>query len=96
MSSSDGGGYSLWTVVKAVLITVGLIYLMSIVTWFAQWATVLVAIGGVGYLTYRVARALPKADEKPRPKLLATESTFEEKMRQLEHDERVLDRKIGL
>ena len=95
MSSNEGGGYSLWTVIKAVLITVGVIYLVSLASWFAQWMTVLLALGGVGWIAYTVTRGLPKP-EQAKPKLLATESTFDERMRQLEHDERVLDRKIGL
>ncbi len=92
---SDGeGGFSLWTLVKAVLIVVGVIYLVSLVTWFAQWAVVLLAVGGVGYLGYRVARALAPA--KNETKLLTSESPYDQRLRQLEDEERVLDRKLGL
>ena len=102
MSDGEGGGYSLWTVIKAVLITLGAIYLMSVISWFAQWAVVLLAVGGIGYLGYRVASALaPGRKELPAPrtappKMLASETPFDQRMRQLEDEERVLDRKLGL
>ena len=66
MSGSDEGGYSLWTVIKVVLIVLGAVYVMSLVTWFAQWAIVLLAVGGVGYLGYRVSRAALPSEKKPK------------------------------
>ena len=90
---SDGGeesGIGIWTIAKTVVITAGLIYLVSLVTWFAKWATVLVAVAGMGYLGYRIAEALPRQRKSER-KLLRTESTFDTRMRQLEEEERVLD-----
>ena len=95
MSDNDGGGYSLWTVIKAVLITLGFVYLISVVTWAAQWLTIALAIGGVGLVAYKLTRTFAPAKEKEQ-KLLTSEPTFDQRMRQLEHEERALDRKLGL
>lgn len=98
--NGQGGGYGLWTVIKAVLIVVGLIYLVSLLTWAVQWGVVALAVGGVGYLCYRVARAMNAQKALPpgesSKKLLATESSFDKRLRELENEERLLDHKIGL
>lgn len=94
MSSNGEGGFTLWTVVKVALITAGLLYIVSLFTWFAQWATILVAIGGVGYLGYKIASVPTSRPAKP--KMLASEAPFDARLRQLEAEERVLDRKIGI
>lgn len=104
MSDSGQGGYGLWTVVKAVLIVVGLIYLIQLLTWAVHWGVIALAVGGTGYVVYRLAtgfgsskKALPEG--KRSRKLLTNQkklSPFDKRLRELEEEERLLDHKIGL
>ena len=89
--NGQGGGYGLWTVVTVVLIVVGLIYLISLINWFIHWGVIALAIGGTGYVVYRIARGMPAKKTLPAPqrapkKLLASESPFDKRLRELESE----------
>ena len=91
---SNEGGMGFWDVAKIVLLTAGAIYLVSLVTWLAHWGVIAVAVGGVGYLAWQVSAAFNGNETKP--KLLTAETPFDQRLKQLQHEERELDRQIGL
>ena len=92
---SDGDkGIGIMTIVKIVLLTAGAIYLLNLLTWFAHWGVMLGSVAGVGFLMYKLGTALKKPSAQP--KQLASERTYAQKLADLERQERLLDREIGV
>lgn len=85
----------LWIVLKTVIATAGVIYVVHLLTWFMHWGVILAAVGGVGFVAYRVANALNGASVSD-TKLLTRESSFEDEMARLDAEDRALDRTLGV
>ena len=84
-----------WIIAKTVVATAGIIYLVSLATWFAHWAVVFGAVAGVGLIGYKASQLL-KRPQQPAPKQLRSESPFDRRFAELEAEERVLDHEIGI
>lgn len=82
-----------WLVAKTVVATAGVIYLLSLLSWFAHWMIVLGALGGVGYVAFKLA---PGSKPQQPPKQLQTEAAYRERLAQLEAEERLLDAEVGI
>ena len=85
---------SFLTIAKTVLMTAGVIYLVSLAIWFAHWATIIAAIAGVGYLVWRMSGLTSKTDKSARQ--LGHESSYEHELARLEAEERRIDSQIGI
>lgn len=86
--------FSLFDIIKAMVFMAGAIYLMHLLSWFFHWGVIAAGMTGVGYLAYRIGSATSEA-EKSR-KQLTSENPYDLRMRQLEDEERQLDREIGM
>ena len=92
--ASKNEGSKLWLILKTVIATAGVLYVIHLLTWFMHWAVVLAALSGAGFVAYRVANAL-HGQSTTNSKLLTRESTFEDEMARLDAEDRALDRTLG-
>ncbi|MCB9566366.1 MAG: hypothetical protein H6710_03975 [Myxococcales bacterium] len=101
MRRSDGGnggpgGSS--TLIKGILLGLGGLTALGIALMMMKYVIVIGILGGAAFLGYRVLttnKALASGEAPARKRLVAGESDFDRKMRELEAIERRLDREIS-